>query len=83
LWGVGRVTGFDGVVEHDAVIVVHDLGLVAELDRLAEPALCDWPGVAIVQADPPRGCGRHDSGNALPGLRGDLSGRIQQLGQGG
>ena len=46
--GVGAsagLPGFDGVVEHDAVVVVHNLGLVAELDRLAEAALGDRPDV--------------------------------------
>ena len=33
---VGGVAAFDGVVEHDAVVVVDDLGLVAELDRPAQ-----------------------------------------------
>jgi len=31
----------DVVVEYDAVLVVSQLGLVAELDRLAQPALGD------------------------------------------
>jgi hypothetical protein len=62
------------VVEHDAVVVVHDLaydlGLVAELDRFAEPILGDRAGVGIVQADPPgRAVGRRP-GQPLPGLRG-------------
>jgi hypothetical protein len=53
LGGVGRVALFQDVVEDDAVVVVGDLGLVAELDGLAEPALGDRPGVSIVQANPP------------------------------
>jgi hypothetical protein len=51
LWGVGRVSGFDGVVDDDAVGVVDDLGLVAELGGVAEPAAADRAGVAVVRAD--------------------------------
>ncbi len=40
------------VIEHDVVLVVHDLGLVAELDRLTELAFGDRTGVRVVQADP-------------------------------
>jgi hypothetical protein len=69
------------VVEHDAVVVVGDLALVAELDRLAEAALGDRPGVAVVQADPPAGAVGGDAGEPLPGLRGDPAGRLQQPGQ--
>lgn len=53
LGSVGGVAGLDGVVQDDAVVVVGDLGLVTELDRLPEPALGDRPGVGVVQADPP------------------------------
>jgi hypothetical protein len=75
LRAVGRVTAFDGVVEHDAVLVVDHLGLVAELDRLAQPALGDRAGVTVVQADLP-GCPvRGDAAQPLVGLCGDLSGR--------
>ena len=42
------------MVEDDAVVVVDQLSLVAELDRFPEPALSDRPGVGIVQADLPR-----------------------------
>ena len=49
-----------GVVEHDPVVVVDDLRLVTELDRRAERALGNGPGVAVVQAhpgwSPPAGC---------------------------
>ena len=55
LFGVGRVAGLDVVIEHEPVFVVDDLGLVAELDGLAEPALLDRPGVGVVQADQPGG----------------------------
>ena len=48
LFGVGRVAGFDVVVDDDAVFVVDDLGLVAELDGAAESSLDDRPGVAVV-----------------------------------
>jgi hypothetical protein len=40
---VGGVASLHGVVQHDTVVVVGQLGLVAELDRLAEPALGDRP----------------------------------------
>jgi len=78
---VGRVALVQGVVEHDAVVVVDDLRLVAELDRLPEPALGDRPGVAVVQADPPGRPIRCGAGQSLPGLRGDPPGDLQQLGQ--
>jgi hypothetical protein len=42
--GVGRVALFQGVVQDDAVVVVNDLGLVAELDGLAEAAPGARPG---------------------------------------
>ena len=48
---VGGVTDLDSVIEDDAVGVVEDLGLVTELDRLAEPALADRAGIGVVQAD--------------------------------
>jgi hypothetical protein len=35
------------VVEDDPVLVVDELGFVAELDRFAEAALLDRPGVGI------------------------------------
>jgi len=49
---VGRVALLQVVVQHDAVLVVDDLSLVAELDRLTELALGDRAGVRVVQADP-------------------------------
>jgi len=55
LRGIGRVAHLDGVVEHDPVVVIGDLGLVAELDRLAQTALGDRARIAVVQADPPSG----------------------------
>src|SRR5512132_4246281 len=78
---VGRVARLDVVVEHDAVLVVHDLALVAELHRFAEPALGDRTGVRIVQADPPRRAVRGGASDALAGLPGDPPGRGQQFGQ--
>ena len=78
---VGRVAHLDGVIDDDAVVVVGDLGFVAELDRLAQAALGDRAGIAIVQADPPSGAVGDLSGHPLPGLRGDLAGRRHQLGQ--
>jgi hypothetical protein len=71
----------DGVVQDDAVVVVGDLGLVPELDGLAEPALGDRPGVRVVQAHPPGGPVRHRAGQPLSRLRGDLAGGFQQLRQ--
>lgn len=65
----------------DAVLVVQDLRLVAELHRLAESSLGDRPGVPFVQADPSGRPGRGDAGDPLPALRGDLTGRLQQRGQ--
>ena len=81
LWGVGGVALLDGVVQDDAVVVVGHLGLVAELDRLAEAALGDRARVRVVQADPAGGSGWRDPGESLPGLRGDLSRRSDQLSQ--
>jgi hypothetical protein len=36
---------FHAVVRDDAVVIVDDLGLVTELDRLADAALADRPRV--------------------------------------
>ena len=66
---VGRVAGLDVVVEHDPVVVVDDLGFVAELDRLPEPAFRDRAGVRVVQADPPGRTVGDGAGQPLPGLR--------------
>src|SRR5688572_30426782 len=78
---VGRVTAFDGVIEHDPVVVVDDLALVTELDRPTEAALGDRAGVTIVQAHPPGRTVRDGSGQSLSGLGGDPSGRVEQVGQ--
>ena len=78
---VRRVALLQVVIEHDAVLVVHDLGLVAELDRLTELAFGDRPGVRVVQADPAGRTRRGGSGHPLPGLGRDPTGHLQQLGQ--
>src|SRR5829696_6790921 len=78
---IDRVARLHVVVEDDAVIVVDQLSLVAELDRFPEPALSDWPGVGIVQADLPRRTVWDPAGEPLPGLLDDLPGRVQQFGQ--
>jgi hypothetical protein len=69
------------VIDDNAVIVVGDLGLVAELDRFAQAALGDRARIAVVQTDPPSGAVGSDAGQPLPGLGGDLAGRGQQLSQ--
>ena len=51
LGGVIRIAHLDVVVDDDAVGIVDELGLVAELDRLAEPALSDRTGIGVVQRD--------------------------------
>lgn len=51
LRSVGRVALFDVVIENDAVGVVDNLGLVAELDGSVDAALADRSGVRVVQAD--------------------------------
>ena len=76
---VGRIALVHGVVEHHPVGVVEDLGLVAELDRAAQPSLGDRPGVAVVQADPAGRAVGDDPGDPLAGLRGDSAGGVQQL----
>jgi hypothetical protein len=56
------------VVEHDPVGVVDDLGLVAELDRVADAALADRPSIRIVQADQPARPVRHPTSQPSVGL---------------
>jgi hypothetical protein len=69
------------VVHDDPVVVIGDLGFVAEPGRLAEPSFGDRPGVGVVQADSP-GCPvRGDPGQPLAGLGGDPPGGLQQPGQ--
>ena len=72
---VGRVAGLDVVVDDDAVFVVDELRLVAELDRLAEPALGDRAGIGVVQRHDPGRPVRCRPGEALPGLGGDPAGQ--------
>ena len=81
LWCVGGVSGLHVVIEHDAVVVVDDLPLVAELDGFAQPALGDRAGIAVVQADHPGRSVRGGPGDALPGLSDDPRGRLQQVRQ--
>src|SRR5690349_5583744 len=81
LWGVGRVACLDGVVDDDTVVVIGDLGLVAEFDRFTQAALGDRTGIPVVQADPPGGAVGDLPRHPWPGLRDDLAGRGQQLGQ--
>lgn len=45
------VSELDAVVQDDTVGVVDDLGLVAELDRLAQSSLADRASVGIVETD--------------------------------
>jgi len=49
LRSVSRIALLHGVVHDDTVVLAGDLGLVAELDGLAEAALCDRPGVRVLQ----------------------------------
>ena len=48
-WGelgaIGSSAVLDAVVEDDAVVIVGDLGLAAELDRAVDAALADRPGI--------------------------------------
>jgi hypothetical protein len=72
------------VVQDDAVVVVEDLGLVAELDRPVDAAFADRPGFRVVQADQPAGPVRGLSGQPGAGLHGDPPGADDgggQLGQ--
>jgi hypothetical protein len=53
-----------------------DLSLVAELDRLAEPAFRDGAGGAVVQTDPPGRAVGDDPPDALASVRGDPPGQV-------
>jgi hypothetical protein len=65
------IADHDDMVKHDTVVVVDDLGLVAELDRFAEPAFGDRAGIRVVQRhDPRRARGSYPRG-PLAGLRRD------------
>ena len=81
LRAVGGVALLQDVIEDDPVVIVGDLGLVAELDGLAEPALGDRAGVGVVQADSPGRAAGHRAGQPLACLRGDLAGGHHQPGQ--
>src|SRR6478752_3143186 len=61
----------DVVIEHDTVVVVDDLGFVAELDGFTEPALRDRPGLLVVQTHYPAGPVRSGPGDPLAGLADD------------
>ena len=52
-FGVGGVADVHGVIDDQPVGVVDDLGLVAELDRLAEASFADRSGVGFVQRHEP------------------------------
>jgi hypothetical protein len=64
--GVGWVAGVHVVVEDEPVGVVGDLGLVAELDRFAEPALDLTIGRASGSC---RDTSRDEPGGVSPGRR--------------
>ena len=81
LRGIRWVALFQVVVDDDAVVVVDDLGLVAELDRLTELTFGDRSGIRIVQADPAGRASRGDARQALPGLFGHAPGDVQQFGE--
>ena len=66
----------DAVVEDDAVVIVGDLGLVAELDRAVDAALADRPGIGIMQADQPGRGVRGLPGQPGPGLGHDRRGPL-------
>jgi hypothetical protein len=68
----------DVVIDDDPVGVVGDLGLVAELDRLTEPALDDRTRVRIVQRHQPAGPWRGLAGQAGAGLGDDLAGALYE-----
>lgn len=50
---IGRIAPLHTVIQHDSVVIVDDLALVPELDRLTETPFADRAGIAVVQADPP------------------------------
>ena len=69
------------MVADDAVFVVDDLGLVAELDRFAEASLDDGAGVALVQADEATGRVGLAAGQAGPGLSHERGRDLDGVGQ--
>ena len=68
------------MVEDDAVLVVDELGFVAELHRFAEAAFRDRPGVRVVQADPPGRAIWCLSGQPLPRLQRNRACGCEQFG---
>ena len=69
---IGRIALLHRVIQHDPVVIVDDLGLLPELDRLTEPALGDRAGITVVQADPPTRPIGGVAVHPLAGLRDDL-----------
>lgn len=63
------------MIQHEAVGVVDDLRLVAELDRPPQASLADREGVRIVQGRHPVGAVLDLAGQAVPGLSDDLFGQ--------
>jgi hypothetical protein len=78
---VRRVTLFHVVVQHDAVNVVDNLGLVAELDRPVDTALADRPCLRIVQADQTGRRVRLAAAEAQTGLSGHPRGSVEERAQ--
>jgi hypothetical protein len=69
LRGIGRIADLDVVIEDDPVGVVHDLGRVAELHRLAQTSLAHRTSIDIMQADQPVARRGHHAGQPATGLR--------------
>lgn len=67
------------MVYDDAVFVVDDLGLVAELDRSTEPTLHDRTRIGIMQRHDPGGAVGCGPGETLPALLGDLACPLSEL----
>jgi hypothetical protein len=59
------------MVEHDPVLIVDDLGFVAELDWLAEPTFDDGTRVGIMQRHDACRTVRRDTGDPLASLSRD------------
>ena len=76
--GVGGVADVHGVIDDQAVGVVDDLGLVAELDRLAETSLADRSGVGFVQRHEPGRPGGLLAVDSAAGLVDDPLGALDQ-----
>ena len=67
----------DVVVHHQAVGVVDQMALVAELHRLAQTSLADGPGIAVMERDEAIVAGGHVAGQAAAGLGDDPGGHRQ------